>query len=286
MNSIKKELKKLIPDKIYIKYVFQKKMKTKLNLKNPKTFNEKIQWLKLYDRKYWYSNIVDKYKVRKYVNEKIEENILVPLIGVYDSFEDINFSSLPTSFVLKTTHNSGDVFIIEDIKKINIKELEIKVTASLKTNYYYLWREFPYKNIRPRIIIEKIIRTKDEKLPMDYKFHCFNGKVDSIMVCTERETGQPKYFFVDKEWRILKYNKSSLELKSDYEIKKPERLRDMIKIAEILSTNFNFIRVDLYCENNIIYFGELTFYPQSGFDYNILTEADIHLGNLLKLSID
>ena len=190
MNKIIKALKKpkiaiinimnlkffrLLPDKIFIKIEYYLVMNKKLNLDNPKTFNEKLQWLKINDRKDIYTKIVDKYEVREYISQKIGEEYLIPLIGVWDEFDEIDFSKLPNKFVLKPTHTSGNVFICKDKSKIDYKDLKRKVNKWMKRRYYWVHREWPYKNVKPRIICEEYISDKDST-PDDYKVMCFNSK--------------------------------------------------------------------------------------------------------------
>ena len=168
----------LYPDKLYLKLKYRLIMGKKLDLINPKTYNEKLQWLKLYDRNPLYSNLVDKYEVRKYIEEKIGEEYLIPLIGVYNSFEEINFEELPEKFVLKCTHDSGSVVVCPNKKILNINETKLNINKALKRNFYYQGREWPYKNVTPRIVCEKML---DSRI-IDYKIFCFNGKPEFLYV--------------------------------------------------------------------------------------------------------
>lgn len=272
-----------MPDEIYLKYKFYRLMNKKLNLVNPQTFNEKLQWLKLYDRNPMYTNLVDKYEVRKYIAETIGEEYLIPLIGVWEKFEDIDFSKLPSQFVLKCTHDSGGVVICIDKSKLDIEVAKNKINKSLKTNYYYSGREWPYKNVKPKIICEKLLKTKDGQVPSDYKFHCFDGEPDNVMVCIERDSGKPKYFFFDNEWNLLRYNIAGINASQNFTLPKPKKIDEMFKIAKKLSKKLPFIRVDLYCEDEKIYFGELTFFPQSGYDSNLLMKTDLLFGEKIKI---
>lgn len=274
---------KWIPDKLYFKIMFQYRMGVKLNLKDPKTFNEKLQWLKLYDRNPEYTKLVDKYEVRKYIEKNIGEEYLIPLLGVWDKFEDIDFDSLPNQFVLKCTHDSGGVVICRDKNNLDIEKIKKKINKCLKTNYYYHGREWPYKNVKPKIICEQLIKTKDGKVPNDYKFYCFNGEPDSVMVCTERESGEPKFYFFDNKWNLLKYNVAGMNAPKDFTLSKPEKIDEMFQMAKKLSSRIPFVRVDLYYENGKIYFGELTFFPQSGYDFNLLEETDLLFGEKINL---
>lgn len=275
-----------IDDKKFLKKKYRTIMGQELNLNNPQSFNEKLQWLKLYNRSPEYAILVDKYKVREYVAKNIGEEYLIPLLGVWDYPEEINFNALPKRFVLKCNHNSGlGMCICKDKSELNIKMVKKQLRKGLKQDYYLTGREWPYKNVERKIICEKYMEDNDNKIGQltDYKFFCFNGYVDCVMVCTERQSGEPKFYFFDREWKLLRYNIRGKEAPKDFTIEKPKRMNDMFKIAEKLSKNLTFIRVDLYCCNEKIYFGELTFFPDSGFDKNLLPETDIRWGNMINL---
>ncbi|MDT2865744.1 ATP-grasp fold amidoligase family protein [Vagococcus carniphilus] len=270
-------------DKKYLEMEFKHRMKKVLDLENPITFNEKLQWLKLYDRNPQYTSLVDKYEVRKFVEEKIGEEYLIPLLGVWTDFSDINFEKLPNKFVLKTTHDSGGVVICQNKQELDIDKAKEKINKSLKNNYFYAGREWPYKNVKPKIICEELLETDNGELPNDYKFSCFNGSVDNVMVAIERNTGKPKFYFFDNEWQLLRYNVSGLNASSDFTLPRPKNIKKMFDVASILSEKFPYVRVDLYYEKDKIYFGELTFYPQSGFDSNLLPETDLLFGSMINL---
>lgn len=279
-------LYKILSDEKYIKKRFKTFMGYDIDLKNPCTFNEKIQWLKLNDRDEKYTMLVDKYKVREYISKSIGEEYLIPLLGVWNSPKDINFELLPEKFVLKCNHDSGGVIICSSKSKKDSRyfaNISKKMKAKLKRNYYYYGREWPYKNIEKKIIAEAYMMDSGDNELRDYKFFCFAGYVDSVMVCTERSTGNPKFYFFDKEWNFKKYDKNTANDKEYLNIKKPENFKKMCEIAAKLSQNIPFVRVDLYECNKKIYFGELTLYPDSGFDDDIFKEADIYFGSLLKL---
>ena len=282
MNIYDTKIRNYIPSSIFTKYYYRKVMGKKLNLKNPKTFNEKSNWLKLHYRNSIMPSLVDKYQVRDYIKKKIGKEYLIPLIGVYDKFEEINFDKLPNQFVIKCNHDSGSYVVCEDKTKLDWNKVQEKITSHLSRNYYYQWREWPYKSVKPKIIIEKYMADKATNSFDDYKFMCFDGEVDTVMVCTDRKTGKPKFRFVDKNWNLKKYNKDSLNDVKNY-IKKPKRIKEMFELASKLSEGFPFVRVDLYYANNKIYFGELTFFPQAGWDPNIVEEADKELGKKIKL---
>lgn len=281
---VDKYLKLHIPDKLYLELTFEKRMNKKLNFNNPKTFNEKLQWLKLYNRDEKLINLVDKYKVKQYIVEKIGAKYVIPTIGVYNSFNDINFDKLPNQFVLKCTHDSGGIVICNDKSNFNIKNAKIKINKCLKRNYYYLGREWPYKNVTPRIIVEKYMEDKENKDLIDYKFMCFNGKVECIFTCSERYNKYGlKVTFFNRNWEQLPFERHYKS--SNKEIKKPNNLNKMIELSEILSKNFPFVRIDFYEINNNIYFGEFTFFPGSGYEEFNPEEWDLKLGNLIDLSL-
>lgn len=419
-------LLKWMPDKTCLKFLYRIMFGKKLDLIAPKTFNEKLQWLKINDHNPEYTTMVDKYAVKKFVSDKIGAEYIVPTIGVWDRFEDIDFDALPDQFVLKCTHDSGGFVICRNKDKFNVDMARKKLKARLTNNFYYVGREWPYKNVVPRIIAEQymgedlrdykmfsfegvprmtlvcserftedglkedfydeawnhldiqrpahanailpIVRPKQyklmkelaaklsQKIPfvridfyeinekvyfgeitfypasgfegfrseswdmkmgnwiklpggmyrldtgdcsvviaapkrnkenikfiVDYKFFCFNGIADSVMVCTERETGNPKFYFFDKNWDLKRYNIRGKEAPDGFTLPKPDCIEEMFSIAEKLSKGIPFVRVDLYCIDGLIYFGEMTFYPDSGFDVNLLPECDEQLGAMLSL---
>jgi len=273
----------VLPDAVYLKAMYRLMMGKKLQLTNPISFNEKLQWLKLHYRNPLLTVLSDKYEVRKYVAKKVGEEYLVPLIGIWDKFEDIDIDSLPDQFVLKCTHNSGGVIICQDKSKLDIQAAAQKIKKWLKKNYYYLHREWSYKNIKPRIIGENFIPTSNGKVPIDYKIHCFNGNPDNVMVCTDRGNGDTKFYYYNRDWKLLKYNSRGINPAKDFSLPRPERLDEMLEMARVLSEGFPYLRVDLYFEDNKIYFGELTLYPVAGFDASMLEETDLLFGSKLDL---
>jgi hypothetical protein len=272
-----------IPDALWLKIVFRIKMGYKLDLNNPKTFNEKLQWLKLHDRNPLYTTLVDKYEVRKYIAETIGEEYLIPLLGVWDHFEDIDFNKLPNQFVLKCTHDSGGLIICKDKSKLDIKAAKKKINSCLKRNYYWAFREWPYKNVKPRIIAEKYMEDSPKKGLPDYKFFCFDGEIDCVMVCIDRHIHDTKFYFFDKNWTLLLYNLRGKNAPENFTLPKPQNIQQMFELVIQLSKNTSFVRIDLYEVKNQIYFGEITFYPDSGFDPNILEETDLLWGNKILI---
>lgn len=274
-----KKVKDMIPDGVYLKMKFKKSMGYPLNLKNPKTFNEKLQWLKLYNRDPEYTTMVDKYAAKKYIADKIGPEYIIPTLGVWDSFDDIDFDALPDQFVLKCTHDSGSYIICPNKNRLDIVSAKNKLETGLRNNFYWQSREWPYKNVQPRIIAEKFIGY----YPKDYKFFVFNGVIDSIMVCKDRDKGHPSFYFYDTDWKRMYYQHDKIE--ANDEIEKPKNLQTMIDIVKKLSVGFPHVRVDLYNVDGKVFFGEFTLFDQSGFDTDITYETDLMWGAKIDLSL-
>ena len=287
MNIIKNALK-IIPDSIYISMIYYRHFQKIPNLKEPVTMNEKIQWLKLHDRRPEYVEIVDKIKAKEYVSNIIGEEYIIPTLGTWGKGEDIEFDRLPDRFVLKTNHDSHGIIICRDKSKLD-RNLTISFfNRRLKNNGFWYGREWPYKPVKPRILAEKYLSDSDDGLALnDYKFYCFGNKVDSVMICTDRAIGSPKFYFFDRDWKLKRYNKRGKAAPDGFTLPKPEAIDEMFRIAEVLAgaVNAPLLRVDLYSVKGRIYFGELTLYPTSGFDDNIVPEADQYLGSLVDINI-
>lgn len=270
----------LFPDKLFLQIRYYLEMGKHLDLKNPQTMNEKLQWLKLYNRKPEYTTIVDKILVKEYVANIIGEEYIVPLIGVWDSPEKIDFDSLPNQFVLKTNHSGGNtgVIIVKDKSKIDQRALKDKLQISMKSDIYARYREWPYKNVVRKVFAEAYLG--DDLV--DYKFYCYNGYADAVMICVDRQIGDPKFYFFDKEWNLKRYNQRGKDAPIDFTLPKPEGIDKMFELASILSNEIPFARVDFYNINGKVYFGEITFFPASGFDKNRLPESDLLFGKMIK----
>ena len=274
-----------ISDEKYLRAVYKCRMGKKLDLNNPRTFNEKLQWLKLNNRTNDQVTFVDKYKVRDYISEVLGEEYLIPLLGVWDSPEDIDFDSLPDKFVLKCNHNSGlGMCICKSKQGLDIEKVKSELAQGLAQNYYLHGREWPYKNVERKIICEKFMSDSSGGL-VDYKFFCFDGKVDCVMVCLDRHLGDTKFYFFDENWTLKRLNIRGKNAPEGFTVPKPECMDRMFEIAAKLSVGHPFVRVDLYECDNRIYFGELTFYPDSGFDENLLEETDEYFGKKIDLSL-
>ena len=272
----------LISDKLYIKCLYRDRIGKKLNLKNPQTMNEKLQWLKLYDRKAEYTDLVDKLKVKEIVAEKIGEEYVIPTLGVWGNADDIDFDALPDQFVLKCTHDSASIEICKDKTCFDFEGAKRRLNDHLKINHFWSAREWPYKNVVPRIIAEPYLEDSETGELRDYKFYCFCDKPDCVMLCIDRASGNPKFYFFDEKWNLKRYNKRGEDAPDKFTLPKPKCIDDMFSLAYVLSKGFLFVRVDLYSCNNNIYFGELTFFPTSGLDNNLLTTADLYFGGLIK----
>lgn len=253
-----------LPDKSYLELIYYAHFGKKLDLENPKTFNEKVQWLKLYDRKPEYTTMVDKYEVKKYVAEKIGKEYIIPTIGVWDHVVDIDFESLPNQFVLKCTHDSGNVVICKDKSKFDTKKTKKKIEDSLKREYFFWGREWPYKNVKHRIIAEAYLEDETTQELRDYKWYCFNGIPQILAIFCNRTIGKTKVNYFDMNFNHLEFNWGYPHAVNPP--KKPVNFDKMKQFAFILSKNIPLLRVDFYEANGNLYFGELTFYDGSGFD--------------------
>jgi hypothetical protein len=270
-----------IPDKCFLKIKYFLTFGKKLNLRNPEAFNEKLQWLKLYDRKPEYTHMADKYEVRKYIIEKMGEEYLIPLLGVWNTFDSIDFSKLPNEFVLKCTHDSGSVIICKDKNAFDINKARKKINSCLNKNYYLPGREWCYKNIESKIIAEKYMVDESNIELKDYKIHCFNGEPKIIQVDFARFTNHKRNMY-SSSWEYIPFT-TEYPTDSCIQIRKPQSLDLMLKIARKLSKNTNYLRVDLYSINEKIYFGELTLYHGSGNEHFFPSEYDKILGGWITL---
>ena len=283
MTFLKKSLR-FLPDKSYIKLYYRLRVGRKLNMDNPTTLNEKLQWMKFNYRFPLQTIVSDKYLVRDYVENKIGIEYLIPLYGNWLNFDDIDFDALHDQFVLKCNHDSGGLAICKDKKTFDQENAKKKINKSLKDNFFYIGREYQYKNIIPRIICEKFI-SDNGNVPMDYKIYCFNGKPDVILVCKNRfrnDSHRAQYLYFDQNWNFVPLNKGD-ELSENPNIEKPKNLDKMLSIARKLSEDFIFARIDLYNIEGKIYFGEITLTPNSGFDPDITEETDLYFGNKLEI---
>jgi len=269
-------------DRLYLSILYRLKLGRKLNLKNPKRFTEKLQWLKLYDRNPLYSELVDKEKVKSYIAKRIGLEYVIPTIGSWDSFHDIDFESLPNQFVLKTTNGGGgtNVVICRDKKHLDIDKAKRTIEKSLRQDIYKNLREWPYKNVSHRIICEEYKEDDSGEL-RDYKFYCFNGVPKVMLLASNRYTAHNFNYF-DMSFNKLPIT-SVAGRQSDEELKKPVNFEEMKSIASILSKGIPHVRVDLYSCKESVYFGEMTFFDSSGFDNMSSDQIDLEWGNWIQL---
>lgn len=274
-----------LPDKVFLKAAFRARFGRKLDLNNPKTFNEKLQWLKLYDRKPEYTKMVDKYLVRDYVKEKIGEEYLIPLLGVWEDPEKINFDELPMQFVLKCNHNSGvGMCICKDKNSLEISKVKEELQKGINQNYYLTGREWPYKDVPRRIIAEKYMVDESGYELKDYKFYCFDGKVKLIMINSDRMSSEKtKANYFDENYQPLDFvwGYENAEIPPQ----KPEKFEEMKYLAEKLSENIPHVRIDFYQTPDGIFFGEITFFDGCGFDAIEPIEWDYKIGSWIKLPV-
>jgi hypothetical protein len=270
-----------LPDAWYYRVNFLLRTKRILHLKNPRAYSEKIQWLKLYGHLDQYAPYVDKYDVRKYVEDRIGPEYLVPLIGVWPDFDEIPFDELPEQFVLKATHGQGYNFICEDKSALDLASLRQTVTNWTRRNFYRAEREPQYRYLRPRLVAEVYLEDEPGSL-RDYKFPCFDGVPYMVQVLGDRRDGVTENLY-DRMWNLLPILEKGYP-NSRKAIAKPALLDDMLNIAAKLSAGFPFVRVDLYCTGDRIYFGELTFTPASGLITYEPSTFDLELGRMLDLS--
>jgi len=274
---------KFLPDEVYLNIMFRIKQGKWIDLDEPKSFNEKIQWLKMRDRNPRYHELVDKYGVREYIKNTIGEQYLIPLLGVWDKFDDIDFELLPEKFVLKCTHDSGGVYICRDKSKINYRRLKKFINRHMKKNYYYSGREWVYKDVKPRIIAEQYMVDESEVELKDYKIFSFDGIPFMIQVDYDRFVEHKRNLYTT-EWE---YIPAMIQYPTDsnHIIPKPECLDELLDLSGKLSKGFAHLRTDFYCINGKIYFGELTFYHGSGFEKFSPKELGYEMGDKINLAL-
>lgn len=272
-----------VPDSLYLKVLYRVIMGRKLNLKNPKEYNEKLQWLKLNDRKPEYSTMVDKYEVREYIEDLLGDKYLIPCLGIYDSVDDIDIDALPDRFVLKCTHDSGSVEICKDKSSFDIEGARHRLSQAMKRNYYATYREWPYKYVKPRIIAEGYLEGDGGDLK-DYKVMCFNGEAKIIEVHENRfvEGKVHTQTFYDREWSIVPLTQVET-VTVDRPSERPRQLEEILRLSELLAKNMYHARIDWYIEGDKIFFGEITFFDGSGFESFSTPEMERMLGDMINL---
>lgn len=286
-NSLAKlQLLNWIPDSIYIKVLYRLVLDKRLDLNNPITFTEKLQWLKLHYRRNDHVELVDKYKVRTYIKNLIGEEYLIPLLGVWESVDEIDFNDLPSRFVIKCNHDSGSVIKCKGKNERNIKYIKKKLGKALNKSAYWRFREWPYKYVKPLIIAEKYMVDDGGEDLIDYKFYCFNGNPKYCQVISNRSTNEAIDFY-DDEWCHQEFTGLHMGkvkyISNQTNIVKPKNYNKMIELAKILSAGKPFVRVDFYEIKGKVYFGEMTFYPAGGFGFFHPKSVDQMLGKLINI---
>ena len=279
----KQPIFRYVPDRLALKILYKNVFFKDLNLKNPQTFNEKLQWLKLYDRRPEYTTMVDKYAVKKYVADRIGEEYIIPTLGVWDSFDEIDFDSLPDQFVLKCTHSSGDIVICRDKASFDKEAARKKLNSFLQKDFYLIAREWPYKNVPRRIIAEQYMEDNQTQELRDYKIFTFDGVVKALFVASDRlkKDEDTKFDFFDADYKhlaIINGHPNSKTLP-----KKPVTFEEMKRLAEKISQGVPHVRVDFYEINGKTYFGEMTFYHWSGLKEFKPDSWDKTFGDWIKL---
>lgn len=273
---------KWMPDRLFIKIAYKGIFEKKIDLNNPHSFNEKLNWLKLYDRNPLYTKLVDKHDVKEYVSKKIGKEYINPTLGIWNSVDEIEIEKMPNSFVLKATHDSGGLVIVKSKNNLNWKEAKEILAQSLKRDFYYQKREWPYKNVVRRIIAEPYLEDNKTKELRDYKLFCFNGKVEFFKIDFDRyKNHRANYYDINKN--ILPFGELKYLPDLNKKIEIPNTINVMIELAEKLAKGIPFVRVDFYDVNGKIIFGEMTFYPTGGFGKYTPSEYDDLIGEKLLL---
>ena len=272
----------VLPQNIYLELLFYLSVGYRLNLKRPRSFNEKLQWLKLHRHVDRDSLLVDKFEVKSILGEMIGEEYIVPTYGIYTKFDEIDFTALPDKFVIKTTHQSGGVVVCTDKAKLDIPLARKTINDKLQKNLYYWGLEWPYKKVPPRIIVEEYIGNGEDI--KDYKLMCFNGRFRCSFVCSERNSRSGlKVDFYDETWSLMPFTRHYPN--SGVLTPKPVNYERMIAIAEKVSAGIPFLRVDFFEVEGKLYIGELTFYPGCGFEEFNPREWDYVLGDWIDLNV-
>ncbi len=272
-----------LPDKLFLKMMYRARFSRKLNLKKPESYNECLQYLKIHDRNPRYIELVDKYAVRKHISTTVGEEYLAPMIGIYNNPDEIEWEKLPQQFILKCTHGTHCSIICKDKQSFDINSASDQLKKWLKHNYYYDAREWPYKNVKPRIMIEELITPEQGSELLDIKIMCFAGKPEFIVLhrnITNTEDIHtlnlftPEWKPIDVEWDCARYTGT---------IDPPRKLDKILELAKKLSSGYPHMRVDFMINGDHIYFGELTLYPGAGFKPFLPAEFDVQIGKLVKL---
>lgn len=284
MKIFIKNMLGLIPDSLYLKYRYKHYTKKKLNLKNPQTFNEKLQWLKLHNRKPEYTIMADKVEVKDYISEVLGEEFVIPTLGVWDRAEDVDFDSLPDKFVIKCNHNSGlGMYVCTDKNKMDAEKVRRGLKLGLRQDYYACDREWPYKDIERKIIAEKFLDDGSGHGLIDYKVFNFGGEPKLIQVDFDRFAGHKKNLYTT-DWELCDFE-FNYPSHPEVEIPKPKQLDKILEASKILSKGHPYLRTDFYVVGDNVYVGEITFYPASGYGKFNPDEYDKKFGDMIDLSL-
>ena len=269
-------------DKSFLNLTYWVHFGRSINWENPQTFNEKLQWLKVYNRNPVYTQMVDKYDVKDYVAKVIGDEYIIPTIGVWDRVEDIPFDKLPDQYVIKCTHDSGSVCVCNNKNSFDVDKAKKKLAHGLRHNLFYWGREWPYKNVMPRIIAERYLEDEQIHELRDYKFFCFGGKVKMFKIDFDRFTEHHANYY-DINLNLLPFGEADFPPKPEKSLDFPSQINKMFQLAEKLSHEIPFLRVDFYQVNNQVYFGELTFFPATGMGKWTDDKWDVELGSWINL---
>ena len=289
ISRLFKQFLTVISPRLNTEIVYFFKFKKRINLNEPRTLDEKIQWLKLnaYNKNPLVTQCADKYAVRDYVKSCGCSEILNDLYGVYDSVDEIKWDELPEKFVIKWNFGCGQNLICFDKSKLDIEKAkkQLRNWYKLHDTFYLPYSEMQYKGIKPKLICERFIESDSGTLPVDYKLYCFNGVSDCVLVCAGRDTEghHAKYYFFDRDWNLKRYNNAGKQASADFTLPQPENYKKLFEYADKLSKPFPFVRADFYMERGNVIFGELTFTPCGGFDVNRLPETQILFGDMVDL---
>lgn len=281
IQALMRNLLRFLPDKPYLKIQYKHLTHRKLNLDSPVRYNEKLQWIKLYDRQPIYTDLVDKYKVKKIISDRIGEKFVVPLLAVWNSPEKIDISSLPDQFVIKTNHDSKGVIVCKDKTQFDLEKARLFFSERMKRNGFDYGREWPYKDIDRKIIAEQYLEDYSGGL-MDYKVMCFNGEPKLVQLHQGRFTDHYSQDFYDIEWNLQPFNQVG-EISSGFPAPKPSFLPEMLELSRKLSASIPHVRVDWYHANGQLYFGEMTFFDASGYLEFVPDKYNEILGSWIQL---
>lgn len=274
---------RFIPDRMYLSLVYFIKTRNFMHWKNPKKLNEKLQWLKIYNRNDEDTLLVDKYSVKDIIAKKIGKQYIISTLGVWENANDIEWDKLPNKFVLKCTHDSHSVIVCKDKKSLNKQEIIDFLNDCLKRNLFWLAREWPYKNVKPRVIAEEFIEAKDGSELVDYKFYCYGGKPQYFMYSLGEATHSPKNHKFGMDLKSIDYKFKTTPSISEKEIVFPENIDEMIRIVNELCVGKPHVRIDLFNVDGKIYFGEITFFSGAGFINMISREYSNYLSMLINI---